>query len=91
VRRDLGDVLVAEEQLSPRRIVDPADEVEDRRLPGAIGPDDGEDLARLHLEAHPVERLDPAEVDGELARREERHRKRSDRMYVFWRLNVARL
>src|SRR5207245_5997466 len=83
VRRHVRDVLVTEDQSAPGRVVDPGYEIEDRRLPGAVGADDREHLAGLHGEAHAVHRPDAAEVDGETVRLEQRHRSRSDRMYAF--------
>jgi hypothetical protein len=80
VGRHLRDVLVAEDEAALARIVDAADHVEDGGLARAVGADDGEDLPRLHLEAHPVEGLDAAEVDTHSLRFEEAHRSRSDRM-----------
>ena len=71
VRRHPRDVLAAEEQAARGRVVDARDQVEDGGLARAVGPDDGEDLPGLHLEAHAVERLDAAEVDREPVRREE--------------------
>jgi hypothetical protein len=85
------DVLVAKGQPSGARVVDAAHEVEDGRLASPVGADDGEDLARLDLEGHAVQGPDAPEVDGEAVGLEERHRRRSDRMYDFWRLKVARL
>src|ERR1700761_4548125 len=66
VRRNLGDVLVLKDQPSGGRRVDAADQVEDRRLAGAVGTDDGEHLARLHVEAYRIHGADPAEADGDL-------------------------
>jgi hypothetical protein len=89
VRRHARDVLAGEDQPAAGRIVDARDEVEDRRLAGAVGADDREHLPLLDGEAHPVEGLDAAEVDLEVLGREERHRRRSERMYAFWRRKVA--
>ena len=91
VRRHPRDVLVAEDEPAMARLVDPAHQVEDRRLAGAVGADDREHLARLDLEAHILQRLDASEVDAEALGPEEGHRSRSDRMYARWRLKVARL
>jgi hypothetical protein len=55
-------------------------QVEDRRLAGAVRPDDGEDLALVHLEGDAVDGLDAAEVDREPVGLEEGHRSRSDFM-----------
>ena len=78
VRRDLGDVAALEEQLARGRVVEPRDQVEDRRLAGAVGADDGEDLALLDAEAHAVDCLEAAELQRDAVDREEAHRLRSD-------------
>ena len=41
--------------------------VEDRRLAGAIGPDDREQLAVVHVERHLVDRRDTAEAQRDVA------------------------
>jgi hypothetical protein len=91
MRRHARHVLVAEQQTPVRGLIDARYEVEDRRLAGAVWPDDGQHLARLQLEGHAGQGHDAAEVDGQLLGLEERHRSRSERMYAFWRLKVARL
>src|SRR5882724_4879588 len=91
VRRHPRDVLAAEDEPAAGGVVDAGHEIEDRRLAGAIRPDDREHLARLDLEAYAGQRGDAPEVDGEVVRLEQRHRSRSERMYAFCRLNVARL
>ncbi len=91
MRGHAGDVLAVEDQPAEGRIVDARDDVEDRRLAGAVGPDDREDLARLDRERHVGDCPDPAEIHHEPFDCQEAHRSRSDRMYVFWRRNVARL
>ena len=78
VRRHLGDVAALEEQLARGRVVEPRDQVEDRGLAGAVGADDGEDLALFDAEAHAVDRLEAAELQGDAVDREEAHRLRSD-------------
>ena len=44
-----------------------ADQVEQRRLAGAVGADHADDLARSDLERHAVERGDPAEANRRIA------------------------
>ena len=79
VGRHLGDVAPLEDQLAFGRIVDPADQVEDRGLACPVRPDDGEDLALSDVEGDAVDRLDTTEVDGEiLSPKQRRHRLRSD-------------
>ena len=80
VGRHARDVLAVEDQASGRWLVDARDQVEDRRLPGAVGADDREDLAGLDREAHPVDGPDAAEAHPEVVDREEAHRRRSERM-----------
>ena len=78
VGRLLGDVLVLEKDLARGRRIDPRDQVEDRTLAGAVGADDREDLALLHGEADGIDRLQAAEVQGQVFRTEIAHRFRSD-------------
>jgi hypothetical protein len=80
VRRHVGDVGAVEGELAAGRLVDAAHQIEDGGLAGAVGTDDGEDLALVDGEAHAVDGLDAAEVDGEPVRDEEAHRRRSERM-----------
>src|SRR5207247_1534914 len=49
-----------------RRMVDPRDAVEERRLAGPVGTDHGERLARREREADPGERRDAAEVERDV-------------------------
>src|SRR2546425_11531585 len=46
--------------------------VEQRRLAGAVGPDEAEDLARVHGERHPVHGADAAERFPQVADFEDR-------------------
>ena len=78
VGRLLGDVLILEEDLARGRRIDPRDQVEDRTLAGAVGADDREDLALLHREADGIDRLQAAEVQGQVFGAEIAHRFRSD-------------
>src|SRR5215475_10421331 len=80
VWRDVGDVHAVEGEAPRGRLVYAAHQVEDGGLAGAVGPDDGEDLALVDREAHAVDSLDAAEVDGEVVCGEEAHRRRSERM-----------
>ena len=66
VRERFGDVRAAEDHPTVRRDHEPGDEVEDRRLPGAVRTDQPEDLALVHREADAVDRLDAAERDGDV-------------------------
>jgi hypothetical protein len=51
VWRRAGDVLAVEHQLAFGGVIDPADQIEDRRLAGAIGADDRKHLALLDIES----------------------------------------
>ena len=63
MRRRAGDVLPVKQQLAFGGIIDPADQIEDRGLAGAIRADDREDLTFLDSEAHRIDRADTAEPD----------------------------
>ena len=49
-----------------RRRGEPGDDVEDRRLAGAVRADEPDDLTGLDREAHAVDREDAAEMDDEV-------------------------
>jgi hypothetical protein len=53
--------------------VEPADALEQRRLAGAVGPDDADELARRHVERDAPVGGDAAEALGEAAHAEEAH------------------
>ena len=60
--------------LAARRLVDAGDDVEERRLAGAVRPDQPTDLADLDREGQLVQRHDAAEADAHLADVENRQR-----------------
>src|ERR1700730_16512339 len=91
MRRQPCDLLVQKDQMPIGRIVNPADEVEDRGLAGAVWADDRENLSRLDRETDTVDCFDAAEIHRECVRFEEDHRSRSDFMYDFCRAKVALL
>ena len=64
-RRQVGDVLALERDAPAVGPVEAADHVEQRRLAGAVGPDDREDLAPADLEAHVIDGHHPAEMLGD--------------------------
>ena len=64
--------VALEDEAAAGRLVDAADEVEDRALAGAVGADDGEDLALLHVEGDAVHGADAAERDRDVPRLEQR-------------------
>jgi hypothetical protein len=80
VRRYVGDVAILKNEAASSWLVDAANQVEDGRLAGPIGTDDGEYFALAHSEADVVDGADAPEVDNEFLCLEERHRSRSDLM-----------
>ena len=58
---DAEEVASVEEDLAAVRLVEPRDDVEERRLAGAVGPDQAADLAQLEVEGDSVERDDTPE------------------------------
>ena len=73
VRREIEQALAGERHAAGIRPVEPGEDVEDGGLAGAVGPDQPEDLALRHLEAHVGERRQPAEADGEILDAQQRH------------------
>src|SRR3989440_7103633 len=57
-----GDVLALEDHRSRRRGIDAGDRVEERGFAGAVGPDQGEDLAFADLEGGLVDGRQPTEA-----------------------------
>jgi hypothetical protein len=57
VARQAGDVLAAEAHAARARLFDACDGADQARLAGAVGADDGDQLARLRTERDRVERL----------------------------------
>ena len=62
VRREAGDLLVLEADAAAIDRVDGGDEVEDRRLPGAVRADEPDDLFLVHGEVQIGDDLQAAEV-----------------------------
>ena len=58
---------------SRERRVDAADAVEDARLAGAVGTDDGEEIAGIDLEAHPGQGGHAAEAQVQVVQSEKCH------------------
>ncbi len=91
VRRLRDQVLAVEADAAGGRRVDAADQVEHRRLAGAVGADQREDLAALHVEADVVDRQHAAEAHasgGWRGAMRRRHFSRSDFWNDFCRLNM---
>ncbi len=61
VRADPGDVPAVEADLARARLVKPGEHVEERRLAGAVGPDDRDDALARHAEGDVVDRDQAAE------------------------------
>src|SRR5213594_283190 len=72
VRRQRQQRAVAEADVPPLWRVEPAQAVEQRRLAGAVGADEPDDLALGHVEGDAVERDDASEADGEITDGENR-------------------
>ena len=62
---DLGDVLVVVAHRAVVGDLEPGDDPEQRRLPRARGPEQGEERPARHLEAHVVERQELVEALGD--------------------------
>ena len=73
VRGCLEDRRAVEQHLAGVRPVEARDDVEGRRLAGAVRPDEARDVSLLDLERHAVERDDSAEAQGDVPYLEEGH------------------
>ena len=71
-RRPVGDVLAAPEDPAAARSQEPGQQVDHRRLAGAVGPDERADLAFLHPQVDVVDSHQAAEGSREAARLEDR-------------------
>src|SRR5713226_3487307 len=82
-RLEVGPVLAVEDDAAPLGMVEAADDVQERGLARSVGPDDGDDLSPLDVEADVAEGLDGPEVNADALDAEEwlraraRHRARS--------------
>src|SRR5438045_225842 len=72
VRAPCGDVGVPEHDASAVVGQQTGDEVEHRRLAGAVGPDEPEDLVGRQREAHVVDGRDATETPGQAVHLEDR-------------------
>jgi len=70
VRPQPGELLVTELHTAFGRPVNPGQDVETGRLPGAVGTDDGVNGPGGDGEAHPVQRLDAGEAHSDVAYRQ---------------------
>src|SRR6266581_4423564 len=73
-RLEVRPVLAVENDPSLVRMVEATDRVEQRGLAGAVGTDDGQDLAVTDPQAHLVQRHERAEADADARYLEERAR-----------------
>jgi hypothetical protein len=73
VRRRAQQALAVEGDLALVRLVQARDQVEERRLPGPVGPDQAGDLPLGHVQRDVVDRHDPAERLRHVLDREQRH------------------
>src|SRR5205807_4496553 len=69
----MRDVVAVELDPSTGGRVDAADAVEDAGLAGAVGADDGEEVASVDLETHPGQGGHAAEAQMQVFQREKRH------------------
>src|SRR5439155_15335551 len=76
--RRSSQVLALEEDPAVVRAIQAGDEVEERRLPGTVRPDQPDDLSLLQCERDIGERDDPAEASWDVLDRKKRHRTRDD-------------
>jgi hypothetical protein len=72
LRRPARDLAALELDRAARREVEAGDQVDERRLAGAVRTDQPDDLFPPELEIDAVERLDPFEVAGDADRPEYR-------------------
>ena len=73
VRRRAQQALAVEDDLALVRLVQPRDQVEERRLAGAVRADQADDLALADVERDVVDRDDPAEPPRHVLDREQGH------------------
>jgi hypothetical protein len=90
MRRRTTKVDVSEQHIAAGRLVDPTDEVEDRRFSRAIWTNQREDLAAPHVEAHPIDRAHATEANRQISNGEDclgqthsPYLNRSDFWYAF--------
>src|SRR4029077_6024870 len=73
LRRERAHILSSEPHASLLRKVEAGDDVEQRRLAGAVRTDDGEYEAGRDRQAHIIDRMHPAEGDRQVFGREDGH------------------
>ena len=78
VRRRSSQVLAVEEDAAAVRAIEPRDQIEERRLSGAVRPDQPDDLSLLQRKRDVGEGDDAAEPPRDVLDRKKRHRRRDD-------------
>jgi hypothetical protein len=71
VRRAFEDAHAFHQDVAGARLVEPGEAVEERGLAGAVGPDQAENLAVVHVKGHAVQCDDAAEHDADVANRKQ--------------------
>jgi hypothetical protein len=71
VWRPRQDALALHQDVAGTRLVEPAQAIEQRRLAGAVRPDQPEDLPLVHVEGYAIQRDDIAEHDADVANRKQ--------------------
>ncbi len=78
IGRCSSQVFPLEHNAAAVRAVEAGDEIEERRLPGAVRPDQPDDLSLLQVERNIRESHDPTEPARDVLDRKKRHRTRDD-------------
>jgi hypothetical protein len=71
VWRTRQDALAFHQDVAGARLIESGEAIEQRRLAGAVGPDQPEDFALVHVERHAIQRDDAAEHDADVANRKQ--------------------
>src|SRR4029079_2652299 len=79
VRLEPDDASAVEGDRARLRSIDAGDEVEERRLAGAVRPDHAHDLALVDVEVEPVDHAQAAEGERDALQLEQRHQTISTR------------
>src|SRR5664279_353106 len=71
VRGPGQDALSLQQDVTFAGLIEPGEAIEQRGLAGAVGPDQAENLALMHVEGHAVQGDDAAEHDADVANRKQ--------------------
>jgi hypothetical protein len=71
VRRPRQDAHPFHQDVARARLIESREAIEERGLAGAVGPDQTEDLALMHVERHAIQGDDAAEHDADVANRKQ--------------------